>query len=160
MISIPRLVKEGCHFVFKKNICLIIAPDQKYLQVEAGDDGMFYLSILRRFQRALMPEDFRVDHEYNVNTTEIVPKHKTMNINDIHDKFGYVGETVSRRTMKHLGYTVTGTLASCDACKMAKARAKKVKKQTETRSTIPGERIYIDLSGPFSPSIGGSQYWV
>ena len=83
-----------------------------------------------------------------------------MNINDIHDKFGHIGETVLRKTIKHLGYSITGTLKSCDACRMAKAKAKGVKKQTETRSTIPGERMYIDISGPFSVSLGGSKYWM
>ena len=45
--------------------------------------------------------------------------------------------------MNHLGYTVTGSLDSCDACRMAKARAKGVKKLTATRSVILGEQMYI-----------------
>ena len=119
---------------------------------------------MRRAQRAYNPDMLKVNHKYNQNynlNTEVIPyKPKVLNINDIHDKFGHVGETVLRRTIKHLGYTVTGTLKCCDACKMAKARAKGVKKQTERRSTIPGERMYVDISGPFSTSLGGSRYWL
>ena len=62
--------------------------------------------------------------------------------------------------MKHLGCDVRGTLRSCDACRMAKARAKGVKKVTETKSERPGERMYVDITGPFSTSLGGSKYWM
>ena len=81
-----------------------------------------------------------------------------MHINDLHDKFGHVKETLLKTTMRQLGYKVKRTLKSCDACRMAKARAKGVKKHTETRSTTPGKRMYINLTGPFSPSLGGSKY--
>jgi transposase InsO family protein len=160
VISIPSLVDRGYHFVFKRKVCVIIAPDKRFIQVLASDDGMFYLNILRRFQRSYKPNMKHINDTYNFNTEVNPYKPKVLNINDIHDKLGHVGETVLRKTMKHLGYTVTGTLKSCDACRMAKARAKGVKKQTETRSTIPGERMYIDITGPFSTSLGGSKYWV
>ena len=78
-------------------------------------------------------------------------------INEYHDKFRHLEETLLRKTLKHLNIEVQGTMKSCDACKMAKARAKGVKKQTDTRSTIPGERMYIDITGPFSLSLGGSK---
>lgn len=164
VISIPRLVDMGYHFVFKKKVCVIIAPDKKFLQILASTDGMFYLTILRRSQRAYKPDMMKVNHKYNQNynlNTEVIPyKPKVLNINDIHDKFGHVGETVLRKTIKHLGYTVSGALKCCDACKMAKARAKGVKKHTKRRSTTPGERMYVNISGPFSMSLGGSRFWL
>src|SRR5688500_12368075 len=43
---------------------------------------------------------------------------------------------------------------------MAKARAMNLKKKTDTRSDIPGERMYIDVTGPFNASLGGSKYWM
>jgi len=47
----------------------------------------------------------------------------------------------------------------CVSCKLAKAKRKKVPRKTETRAGKPGERLFIDLSGPFShSSYGGSQY--
>ena len=48
--------------------------------------------------------------------------------------------------MKHSNIKVKGSLKSCDACKMGKASAMNMKKKTDTRSEIPGERIYIDLT--------------
>ena len=33
VISIPRLIDMGYHFVFRKNVCAIIDPDRRYLQV-------------------------------------------------------------------------------------------------------------------------------
>ena len=45
------------------------------------------------------------------------------------------------------------------SCKLAKAKWKKVPRKTETRAGKPEERLFIDLSGPFSQSsYGSSQY--
>ena len=65
-----------------------------------------------------------------------------------------------RKTLKHLIIEVKGSLKSCDACKMAKARAMNMKKKTDTRSEILGERMYIDLTGPLNAFLGGSKYWM
>ena len=47
----------------------------------------------------------------------------------------------------------------CVSCKLAKAKRKKVPRKTETRAGKLGERLFIDLSGPFlNSSYGGSQY--
>ena len=122
---------------------------------------MFYIAIARHKQVRLTPKDFRINwssENNNKNAQVITYTCKTVHINDLHDKFGHVGETLLKKTMRQLGYEVKGTLKSCDACRMAKARAKGVKKHTETRSIIPRERMYINLTGPFSPSHGGSKY--
>jgi len=62
--------------------------------------------------------------------------------------------------MNHLGIGVAGKLKPCEACAIHKAKQKPVKKATSTRAEKVGERIFMDISGPFSPSIGGSIYWV
>ena len=33
-------------------------------------------------------------------------------------------------------------------------------KYTDTRSTVVGERLFLDITGPFAPSLAGSKYWV
>jgi hypothetical protein len=40
----------------------------------------------------------------------------------------------------------------------SQAKAKAVNKLTKTELTCPGERLFLDTSGPFSPSVGGSRY--
>lgn len=58
------------------------------------------------------------------------------------------------------GWTLTGEWKPCGACAYAKAKAKAVPKTTLTRVTEPGERTFVDISGPYDPSIKGSRYWL
>jgi hypothetical protein len=84
----------------------------------------------------------------------------TMNINEAHGKFGHVSEQALRATLQTINVQPTGTLRSCDACAMAKAKATKVSKISSKRATIPGERLFVDISGPYKKSIVGSNYWI
>ena len=54
----------------------------------------------------------------------------------------------------------TGTLRSCDGCSKAKAKAKAVSKVSTVQAVLPGERIFVDTSGPYKKSIVGSNYWI
>ena len=47
-------------------------------------------------------------------------------------------------------FRLTGTLEPCDACGIAKASQTRISKTMEIKATKPGERIYIDTTGPFS----------
>jgi len=51
-------------------------------------------------------------------------------------------------------------LKSSEACAIHKAKQKSVKKVTSNKAEKVGERMYMDISGSFNPSIGGSTYWV
>jgi len=62
--------------------------------------------------------------------------------------------------MKHLGIGVNGKLKPCEACALHKAKQKPVKKVTKNRADEVGGRMFMDMSGPFHPTIGGSRYWV
>ena len=61
--------------------------------------------------------------------------------------------------MKNLDVELTGTfLKSCDGCSRAKAKAKAVPKVTSVEAAAPGERFFLDTTGPFKPSVGGTMY--
>jgi len=60
--------------------------------------------------------------------------------------------------MTRYGIKLTGKLGPCDACLQAKAHAKNLSKKTECMATKPGEQLYMDLTGPFPLSLGGSRY--
>ena len=62
--------------------------------------------------------------------------------------------------MNYLGIGVTGKLKPCEACALHKTKQKAVKKVTKNIATEVGGRMFMDMSGPFHPSIGGSRYWV
>jgi hypothetical protein len=48
----------------------------------------------------------------------------------------------------------------CGACALAKEKAKAVPKSIEVKATKCGERLFIDISGPYTKSITGSEYWL
>jgi hypothetical protein len=82
-----------------------------------------------------------------------------LDINEAHDRMGDFGESMLRDTNADAGVTLTGTLKACDGCLRAKAKRKAILKVSATTATEPGERICVDISGPYSPSIRGSIYW-
>ena len=140
VISVPRLSDEGYHFTFKGKACEVHLPNGGIYTVQSSIDTLYYWNVVTRQEV--------VGSTQNVQDLSLVsavkPKSKPIvNINDMHDKYGHLGETLLRKTLNHLGFETRGTLRSCDACKMAKAKDKSVKKKTETRSLIPAERMYI-----------------
>ena len=76
-----------------------------------------------------------------------------------HKLLGHVSEGPLRVTLKRIGLSPTGTWRTCDGCARTKARQKRVNKITMVKATKPGERFFIDISGPFTKSIAGSVYW-
>lgn len=48
----------------------------------------------------------------------------------------------------------------CEACLACKAKRKPVPKVTKTKSSIPGERFFVNTTGPFKGAINGTKYWV
>jgi hypothetical protein len=54
---------------------------------------------------------------------------------------------------------LSGTKLHCGACALAKAKAKSVPKATAKKSNKPGGSLFLDISGPYLESMGGSNYW-
>jgi hypothetical protein len=81
-----------------------------------------------------------------------------MNINEAHHRFGHVSKGVLEATAKVIGMTLVGTLEVCGSCVMAKAKAKPIAKFTNTHANSPGERLFIDTSGPYTQSVAGNRY--
>ena len=85
---------------------------------------------------------------------------KPISMSQAHELLGHASEEPVRKTMKRLNIPVIGPFPACTACFRAKAKAKKVAKITADKATKPGERLFIDLSGPYFKSAGGTQYWI
>lgn len=62
-----------------------------------------------------------------------------MEINKAHPVLGHLGKNLLEKTAKEIGWELTGTLKTCDACAKAKAVAKRVPKTTSEKATEPGE---------------------
>jgi hypothetical protein len=96
-----------------------------------------------------------------VQTTPVtVPRKPRIEINEYHHIVGHVNEQYLRATAKHYGLHLHGTLRPCIPCTMAKIHATPLPKAHVPRSTIPGERIFLDISYLLFPSIAGNKFWL
>lgn len=81
---------------------------------------------------------------------------KTWDFNDFHDKMGHHGEETLCLQAKQLGYRLIGNRNNCDACDLIKTKAKAIPKQTHNKESFVGERVGLDISGPFPLTSGRS----
>ena len=104
----------------------------------------------------------RNEEANNVDGAKETKKIEMPNVMDINDAHGlcHLGEKLLRTTFSALGTKLTGKLRPCEGCCLANARAKAVRKSSDTRATKPGERLFVDTSGPYSESLAGNRYWV
>ena len=87
-------------------------------------------------------------------------KPKNVNINDYHEQLGHPNMVITKTTAVARNINLTGTVQPCGDCMIGKARQKNVPKATVPRSTVPGERLFIDISSPRVKSYGGSRHWL
>ena len=71
-----------------------------------------------------------------------------MDINVSHS-YSHIGEQLLIITYNYLGVKLTGTLQVSDGCSRTKSKSRAVRKNTYTRSSQPGKRILLDMTGPF-----------
>jgi hypothetical protein len=121
-------------------------------------NNMFYLICRRRLDEVNASTAEETDNPQEPKDPKD-PKQAPIDINEAHDKMGHFGEAMLRKTYKDMGVTLTGKLKPCDGCLRAKAKRKAISKISTSKATKPGERICIDISGPYTPSIIGSIYW-
>ena len=62
---------------------------------------------------------------------------RKINANGIHAKLGHTGEDRMRTSVKHLNYSVKGTLELCEDCAMVKINNKFLHKVAEERNLKP-----------------------
>jgi hypothetical protein len=96
----------------------------------------------------------------NKTKTDTTTKKKSISMDALHILWAHASEKYIKSTAKELGIKTTGKLSPCFGCAQAKARQKNTSKEAKNPATKPGERFFLDLSGPFAPSIGRSKYWL
>jgi hypothetical protein len=71
-----------------------------------------------------------------------------MNIHKAHGLLGHVNEDETRRIAGHMSWVLSrGSLKKCMHCAKSKAKQKNVCQfSTTEKATVPGERVYLDLS--------------
>lgn len=88
----------------------------------------------------------------------IIKHGKVIDINHLHVSLGHAHAEVLRETAKQHGIRLTGELVSCRACSRAKGQRTYTPHRTTGHATRPMDLFQIDTAGPYSVSLGGSQY--
>ena len=90
---------------------------------------------------------------------EAIKLPKMIDVNVAHG-LCHLGEKLLRITFKSMGIKLAGVLKPCDGCCRANAKARSVRKVTNTVANNIGERLFVDTSGPYPESASGNRYWV
>src|SRR6056300_1043399 len=75
----------------------------------------------------------------------------------VHSMLGHSGKKCVIATAKFYGWKLKGDFKTCQDCAMAKARQKNIAKTTSTKSTVGGERLFLDIASVNQSSFGGNQ---
>jgi hypothetical protein len=81
---------------------------------------------------------------------------KTMDTNVFHGILAHADFFKCKLMAKSIEINLSGSKLYCGAFVLAKA----VPKTTANKSNRPGGRLFLDVSGPYLESIGGSKYWL
>jgi hypothetical protein len=145
IISVGLLIDAGNKVEMSKDTMLIRNPHGNKILVERRNSPLFYLKAKR----------MKVTNE--LLTME---KKTTIDINEAHELYGHVSDGPLRSLLKQRNYWVVGKRKTCEACAYAKAKAKGVGKTTKLVAEEKGERLFLDISGPYKNTVKGSKFWI
>jgi hypothetical protein len=155
IVSLRKLIDNNWNVsVADKTAFVMKFNDQSILRFKRNvSDQLYYLEATR------VNSDFgnEVDQlAYSMTDGDNV----TLDINIAHGLLGHPDtRTVRSMASKH-GWTLTGSVQPCGSCALAKARAKAIPKSTLTKAKVAGERLFLDISGPYSDSLNQNRYWL
>ena len=140
LCSLTRLMKDG----WKLN------GDDKKIWLTKGDRKIVFDIVIPTTKGAIFAIYIKRDG-MNDNGTALVAnddRKVVMNIQQAHDKLGHDSEARTRTTAKGLGWTITrGSLKPCEACAVAKAKQKNIKRNKDPNDEELDDknRLYLDI---------------
>jgi hypothetical protein len=175
MISFGKLIEDGWKPKFSTTEKINLNKGESKIECKRNSiNGMFYLQgicvlyMSKRQTDAVSSTEMQdetwketiVPLDEKGNMIEKTSKLTKMDTNEAHDKMGHKGENIIKKTFKKIGCNVTGTLHSCKGCALAKAKQRAVSKTTNIKAEKPGQRIFLDISGPFKETPIGNNYMI
>lgn len=97
------------------------------------------------------------DEHASLSTSQIT---KRIDVNVMHSLLGHPSEAKTRATCKHFGISCFNNLVACEFCKLGKAHQTKLKKFNANKSTVPLQRVFIDICPIKSTSMGNKRNWL
>lgn len=169
IISLNKLSEEGYDVQFVKDGAIIRDKSGKEIMCPRDPNGLCYFHARAQDSCQAVTDEWKtvkgkIDPATGVDTggtvSGLTKMPTKMELDHAHDVCGHKGEFLLRKTYKRIGVELTGKLTMCEGCGFAKAKAKAVSKTTSTKATKAGERLFLDTTGPFSPTLNGNKYWI
>ena len=158
IVSIGSLIRDGHQVKIEKNNMMVTDSSMRAISFTRENDSVLYYLKGRRCTYSDVAMSSYTIHD--TGEKDKPTKCVVLDINTAHDIYGHIGEAALRSTLKAINVDVTGKLQTCEGCSLAKAKAKSVSKISTVKATEPGERLCVDISGPYKKSIIGSNYWI
>ena len=87
------------------------------------------------------------DEKGDSEIMQVIQKGGKVEVNNAHVLLGHISKMLLEKSAKLIGWELTSTLTTCDACAKAKAQAKVVTKKASEPASKPGEWLYFDTQG-------------
>ena len=78
----------------------------------------------------------------------------------VHKRLRHCGEDFTRKTIKYYNWNTVGSYLVCNSCGIAKAKQASVSKELNEKSSICGEKFFLDTSSIKAESFGGNKFWI
>ena len=143
IVSLPQLLSDG-YMILNGNSKTITlkTPTGKIMEAEKHG-GLYYLNDQSDAVLTTTDEGFRCTLE------------------EAHKLLGHPDEKTTKANAKELKWKlITNTMPLCGACSLAKAKAKGVPKTAKHKAEKPGDRLFVDISGPYKKSQAEASYWM
>jgi hypothetical protein len=79
-----------------------------------------------------------------------------LEVKAFHRSMGHIHRDALSKTTAYYGVKLWGKLEPCYECSLAKIRRMNLCKETKSKSTVPGERLLMDISSVRADSLGGA----
>ena len=84
---------------------------------------------------------------------------KKVSKKSFHQKTRHTANAYLQDTAKYYGIELSGTIPNCVSCSIENIRQKNIPKENTNKSTISGDRMYLDISPMTQASSGGNKHW-
>ena len=176
LISIGRMTDDGWEVQKMNNEVMTLVRGDQTIRFKRRKDGLYYVrckpnpdGLDAMSAQVNQPEDEQLESwktvtvEVDGNGEPIQQRQKkkkpaVMDHNFAHDTMGHPGNNLLEASMKVHGLKLEGSHSKCEGCAKAKAKQRSVSKTTNVKAEKPGERLYVDTSGPFSKTWDGKRY--
>ena len=148
IISANKLCSNGVTLRWEGDFMYLRSPEGHELRIPRRKNGMCYVT----------------DHDAHTKVVQegsngtVMAAEVTMDVQEAHELLGHPSDFITRKTMSHMGVKITGDLKPCEGCLLEKAQRKSIPKVSLCQATLPGERLLLDTTGPFAPSLRGAIY--